>query len=188
MELEATVSQADLTRTLRKLDAIGGRPCRAVLRKATARVGSATVKQVRNAAPRGETGNFRRSIAKKDRSYSHDGTYVSIVGQNRKRRSTSKQRARLARRGALSRGLSGRGLQPSIAWIEGGTRPHAIRPVSARALYWRSAGRIRGAHRVRHPGHAGSGFLSKTERSYRGNRVRMFATEIEKGVDRIARQ
>lgn len=194
MEFRASLDQRSLDQTLRRLQAIGGRPGRTVLRKATAKVGSETLKQARAAAKRGRTGNFARSLAKKDKRYAKDGTYVSIVGQNTRRRSTERQIQRSRRRaGMLSRGLSGRGQQPAIHWIEAGTSPHTIRAKNRRRMYWtigRGGQRIsrRQAVQVRHPGHRGTGFLGRIEQRYRGSRINTFRREIDRGIVQIARQ
>lgn len=50
---------------------------------------------------------------------------------------------------------------PHARWVHDGTRPHEIRPRHARALRFRTGGRVVFAQRVWHPGTRGTKFLAK---------------------------
>ncbi|MEM0926110.1 MAG: hypothetical protein AAGJ83_08745 [Planctomycetota bacterium] len=184
-------SEADTRKRLRR---IYQKTARQSTRRSIRQVGARTAKSAKTRAPRGRTnGQFARSITHRERSYQSGNFHITMVGQNRRRVSTPRQIARAAARtGRLSQGLSGRGFQPQIHWIEAGTDPHRIRPVSARRLYWNIAKgntRIptRDAPTVQHPGHRGTQFLSKTERSMRDSNATFVIKNVENDIVRDAR-
>lgn len=183
--LQVVVQQAALDSTLKKLETIRGSVARRALRKGVFRAGSETLVSAKVAAPKGRTGQFRRSLSKKDIRYSAQGAYVSIVGQ-RSRRFTARQVATANRKtGLISKGISGRGQAPPIHFIEKGTKPHAIRAKNKKLLRWNIiAGGVRlrtarVAEAVKHPGTRGTGFIAKTEQRMRARNLRTIRRTIE---------
>ena len=192
--IDIRLAERDVKRAVRSLERVPPRIGRSALRKGVFKAGSDTLKDARKTAPRGRTGQFRRSLAKKDIRNARQGVYTSIVGQKKKLTNTARQAARIARNSKrVSRGLSGQGFRPSIAWIEKGTKAHIIRPRRKRLLHWiigknRVVLRnMRHAKRVRHTGHAGTGFLERTEKQGRAKRLRIVAQTIRSEVRRLRR-
>jgi hypothetical protein len=107
-----------LETTLRRLQAFPVKVQKKCLRSAVAAGAVPLVRAAKSASPQ-RTGIFRRSLASKLKSYQSGAVYVSIVGQADKIRSSKKVRAR---RG----GISGRGGNVPIHFIENLTRPHRI--------------------------------------------------------------
>jgi hypothetical protein len=190
--VNAGLTHRSVSRTIASLTNVDARVARAALRKGVFRAGSETVKQSKAAAPRGRTGQFRRSLAKKDIRYAATATYVSLVGQRRNRQYTSRQIASANRKtGLLSKGLSGRGKAPPIHWIEAGTKQHTINPRGGNRLWWNVVrggvllARPRSAMKVTHPGHAGTDFLFRTEVRYRQQRIKTVQREMLREIVRL---
>lgn len=184
-----TTNGQSVQRTFAALQRVDARLARRALRRGVFKAGSETVKQAKAAAPRGRTGQFRRSLAKKDLRYAAQGTYVSLVGQRKGRQYTARQVASANKKtGLISKGLSGRGKAPAIHWIESGTKPHTIQPKKKPRLWWNVIrggailSRPRSATRVTHPGHAGTGFLARTEIRFRATRVATVKREVIREV------
>ncbi len=185
MRLTTFIDQRSLNKTLKKLADVPGSVGRKALRKGVFKAGSDTLKAAKSAAPKGRTGAFRRSLARKDIRRADRGYYASLVGQNVRRVATDKQIASAKKKsGRLSGGLSGAGLYPPIHLVESRVRRHKIRS-SGKPLAW-NRGRggallpgIRRAQVVKHPGHRGTGFLNKVERAGRSQRLRTIKNEIE---------
>lgn len=194
MSFQAIVTRESEIRTKRNLERIYDRTRRRSVRDGIRQVGQRTTKAAKAAAPRGRTrGQFMRSLAHKERSYANRNIYLTMIGQNRDRRSTARQVALAAKRtGRISRGLSGQGKEPAIHWIEAGTSSHRIAPRSARRLYWNiRKGDVRvpmeSAEAVTHPGHAGTGFLSQTERRLRESNAALVINKVQRDIVAEAR-
>lgn len=191
MFLIAKTPERELKKTIRKLGRLDSKVGRKVLREAVFKEGSTTVKQLKRACPKGRTGQSRRSLAKKDIRNAKQGVYTSIAGMNWKKGSTAKQAASAIRKiGSInvSRGLSGRGKPPAVWWLDRGTKAHRIKAVNAKMLWWKivkgdkDIQPWRSDIQVIHPGHKGTGFVSKTERRYRTSRIRNIRARIERGI------
>lgn len=186
--LQVNVQQAALNATIRKLQSIPPGAGRRALRTGVFKAGSETLQQSKAFAPVGRTGQFKRSLAKKDLRYATSGTYISIVGQrSRKNRPfTPRQQASANRKtGRISKGLSGQGDAPAIHWLERGTSPHVIRARNKKLLAWniiagnKKISPPRFAKVVQHPGHKATGFLGTVERRYRARRIQTIRKAAE---------
>lgn len=192
VQVRVQIQQAALDATIRKLQSLPGRIGRRALRIGVEKAGSMTLSQAKSAAPRGRTGQFKRSLAKKDLRDASKGMYTALVGQNRSKSGTARQIAAANRRtGRVSKGLSGQGFAPAIHWLNSGTKPHAIRAKNKRLMVWNiGANRAvlnpaRAAVAVKHPGHAGTGFLTNVETRYRAQRLRTIRREAEAECRRL---
>lgn len=197
LNIKVELTDSSVRNTIRRLNGLPDAIGRKALREATFKTGAKLAKQAKMAAPRGRTGTFHRSIRKKDLRFASNYTYVSVIGANKKRRSTVKQTAGLIRRsGFLSRGISGQGKTVPLHFIERGTSPHVIKNKSgsgAKAIYWnivRPDAKVptRRAATVRHPGARARPFLEKTERRNRASNKTFFRRYIDRAVLRYARR
>lgn len=184
MNVGIAVEQASLQRTLQKLKDIPERAGRKALKRGVSKGATITLQAARGQAPKGQTGLFRRSLAKRERTYK-GSVFVAVIGQRSRSKAFSAKTIALAdkRTGKLSKGLSGRGLPPSIGWIEKGTAPH---PINSRKLLSWSVGRGRSrfatpryARSVRHPGSKGQPMLLNAARSTQATRLAAIRTEVE---------
>ncbi len=184
MNVSISVEQASLEKTLRKLRDIPERAARKALRRGVSKGGTLALQAARATAPKGLTGLFRRSLAKREKTYS--SVFVSIVGQRARGKAFNAKTVALAnkRTGALSKGLSGRGLPPSIAWIEKGTKPHAIRSRKWMAWTVTKGGSRRTkplySRSVRHPGHRARPMLLDAARRTQPQRLAAIRNEVER--------
>lgn len=180
------IEQARLNAVTRKLQSIPLRVGRKALSKGVFKAGSESLKQARSRAPRGKTGQFKRSMAQKNIRYAAKSTYQSIVGHRYGKRSTAKRFQPRAGGGMISKGLSGRGAAPAIWWMDRGVKPHTIRPKRRRWLAWNI---LRGSRKpikpnrysqqgVRHRGHAGTGFMRRLIVSGKASRIATVRKEV----------
>ncbi|MEL6106670.1 MAG: hypothetical protein AAFU85_11555 [Planctomycetota bacterium] len=187
-------TRPSVARTINQLGRVVPSIGRRALRTGVFRVGSKTVRQLKAAAPRGRTRNVVRSMAKKDIRNAKKGVYLTMAGSNKRRISTPRQVASTIRkfRGLVSLGMSGRNQPVPLHFLEAGTRAHVIRPKRAKRLVW-NIGRgnqdipTRTAPRVIHPGHRGTGFVDRTERRFRQQRITDVNQEIQDAVIKMAR-
>lgn len=200
LQIGMTLDARSANRTIGKLAGLPDHVGRKLLREGTFKTGSRLTKQVKRVAPRGRTGNFHRTIAKKDLRYAKDNTYVSLVGVNRKKRATVKQTAKLiSKTGFISRGLSGQGKPVPLHFIERGTAPKIIRFKPDRNsvggyLYWnivrgdKRVPRRRRRYSVRHPGSRARPFVEKTFRKHEAANTTFFVRYVNRGVLRYAKR
>lgn len=92
---------------------------------------------------------------------------------------------RLMRSITYQRSVSGRRVRmefaahtPYAGYVIGGTGPHLIRPVAARALHWNTIGGGRFAQVVHHPGTAANRFPQRTMRAMRDAIIAEFARQV----------
>jgi hypothetical protein len=187
------VQQDRLNQAIQKLQSVPPRVGRKALRKGVTKAGKESLKDVRMVAPRGRTGQFKRSMAQKNITYAAKSIYQSIVGSNRNRRRSQAARYRPSARksSSLSRGLSGQGFAPMIWWMDKGVKAHTIRPKNRRKLAWNIVAggkRLRNplfARAVRHPGHAGTGFMTRLIKRGEPKRLKIVREEVVAEVRRL---
>jgi hypothetical protein len=180
------IEQAQLNAVTNKLQSIPLRVGRKALSKGVFKAGAESLKQARNRAPRGKTGQFKRSMAQKNIRYAARSTYQSIVGHRYGKRSTAKRFQPKAGGGMISKGLSGQGAAPAIWWMDRGVKPHTIRPRRRRWLAWNI---LRGSRKpvkpnrysrygVRHPGHVGNQFMTRLIIQGKASRIATVRKEL----------
>ena len=186
---------------LKALAAIDAKIARKSVKDGVKRAGTKMLGRARSNAPRGKTGLFRRTLAKRDRSYGKGTRHISVVGQRYKKQFPSKSRASARRKNhGLSTGLSGQGLVTPIHLIENRTRRHTIVPKRHRGpdawLAWiprtvrGKNGRLRAggkrdilfAKKVLHPGTRGTKFLRRTAQRYRAEPSSVIRRQIERDL------
>jgi len=163
--------------TQRALNSLETRVRKKVLRKSVRAGGGVILKGERKHAPR-STGLFKRSLAQKVKSYK-SGNVVSIVGQKKGAKITSRKKLRKG-----SGGISGRGQVVPIHLVDQPTRHHIIWPRNRQAIL---IGSGQFTARVRHPGTSGARFMQRTESETRTPALRAFRTKTEQEVNREAR-
>jgi hypothetical protein len=167
---------------------------RKALRKGVTKAGKESLKDVRMVAPRGRTGQFKRSMAQKNITYAAKSIYQSIVGSNRNRRRSQAARYRPSARksSSLSRGLSGQGFAPMIWWMDKGVTAHDIAPKRRKKMAWNIvAGGTRLSKpvfwhkKLRHPGHKGTGFMTRLIKRGEPKRLKIVREEVVAEVRRL---
>jgi hypothetical protein len=191
--IQVRVDRFRLNRTIRKLQSLPPRVGRKALRKGVTKAGKESLKDVRMVAPRGRTGQFKRSMAQKNITYAAKSIYQSLVGgrKNKQRSMAARYRPSTRNNGNLSRGLSGQGLAPSVWWMDKGVKAHTIKPKNRRKLAWNIVAggkRLRNplfARAVRHPGHKGTGFMTRLIKRGEPKRLKIVREEVVAEVRRL---
>lgn len=157
---------------MRRLKEFPRRVEKRVLRKSIRAGGNPFLKTARSSAPR-RNGLFKRSLALKVKVYP-GGTVVAIIGQ-RKNKRFNKAKLRLKKKG----GISGAGELVPIHLVENAVKAHTIPgPIRLGRSVVRN---------VRHPGHAGSGFLARAAATAQPKSQIAFQRKAEQEITNEAR-
>lgn len=171
-------------RAIQKLHRFRGSVQRRFVLKAVGEANKLYLRAAKNAAPKGLTGLFRRSLASVVRRYARNGAYIGLTGQQKDKRFSEKATARASRRAGGRGGLSGSGRVVPIHLVESPTRRHVIEAKNKTGmLAFRAGGGLIVTPRVNHPGTRGTGFLRRSEKQSRAAANAAFRSSLKQQSD-----